>query len=132
MSRPPRVCSCGDIVPHAMICQCQRQATRERNARHDARRPSSSERGYDHEWRKARAEYLASHSHCIECHTHGVARLATVVDHVIPHRGDKHLFWHRANWQPLCAPCHNSIKQRIENARSTIPHCDLGHVWESN
>jgi 5-methylcytosine-specific restriction endonuclease McrA len=38
------------------------------------------------------------------------------VDHIIPHRGDKRLFWHRANWQPLCAPCHNSIKQRQERS----------------
>jgi 5-methylcytosine-specific restriction protein A len=33
---------------------------------------------------------------------------ATVVDHIIPHRGDPVLFWDRkGNWQGLCAPHHN-------------------------
>ncbi|WP_327787027.1 hypothetical protein [Agrobacterium rubi] len=32
----------------------------------------------------------------------------------MPHRGDKRLFWTRANWQPLCTPCHSSTKQRQE------------------
>lgn len=116
MTGVPRICSCGRIVAHGAICECQRALTRERNARHDAHRPSARNRGYDHEWRKARAEYLAMHPHCRECASHGVTRLSTVVDHIIPHRGDKRLFWHRANWQPLCAPCHNSIKQRKERA----------------
>ncbi|MDR5009433.1 HNH endonuclease [Agrobacterium fabacearum] len=40
--------------------------------------------------------------------------LSTVVDHVIPHRGDKRLFWFRGNWQSLCTPCHSSTKQRQE------------------
>lgn len=33
--------------------------------------------------------------------------MASVVDHVIPHRGDKALFWDSDNWQPLCKPCHD-------------------------
>ena len=32
---------------------------------------------------------------------------ATVVDHIIPHRGDKRLFWDEKNWQPLCKDCHD-------------------------
>ncbi|WP_233882799.1 HNH endonuclease [Brevibacillus laterosporus] len=32
---------------------------------------------------------------------------ATVVDHIVPHKGDKTLFWDRKNWQPLCEQCHN-------------------------
>ena len=127
MSRPPRICSCGDIVPHGMICQCQRQATRERNARHDSHRPSARQRGYDSQWDKARADYLIAHPRCQFC-----GGVATTVDHIIAHRGDRGLFWNPANWQPLCTPCHNSVKQRIENARFTIPDCDLNHVWESN
>lgn len=39
---------------------------------------------------------------------------ATVVDHVIPHRGDRKLFWDSSNWQPLCVECHNRDKQREE------------------
>jgi len=39
---------------------------------------------------------------------------ATVVDHRIPHRGDKRLFWDRNNWEPLCASCHSGHKQARE------------------
>ena len=27
---------------------------------------------------------------------------ATVVDHIIPHKGNRKLFWDMNNWQPLC------------------------------
>jgi len=112
--KPPHLCSCGRIIPHGERCACQILASRQRKARYDARRPSARERGYNHEWRKARLEYLAMHPHCRECTKHGITRLATVVDHIIPHKGDKPLFWHRANWQPLCKPCHDRHKQRQE------------------
>jgi 5-methylcytosine-specific restriction protein A len=37
----------------------------------------------------------------------GRYRKATVVDHIIPHRGDEKLFWDRDNWQALCKSCHD-------------------------
>lgn len=111
-TRPPHLCTCGRIVPHGVRCECQRQATRERNARHDARRPTARQRGYDHEWRKARRDYLTAHPYCVMC-----GNTATTVDHRIPHRGDRVLFWNRRNWQSLCTRCHNSVKQRQERAQ---------------
>lgn len=39
-----------------------------------------------------------------------------VVDHKRPHRGEETLFWDERNLQTLCAPCHNSRKQRAEGA----------------
>ncbi len=33
---------------------------------------------------------------------------ATVVDHIIPHRGDQKLFWDENNWQGLCEHHHNT------------------------
>lgn len=112
MSRPPRLCHCGKIVPHGVRCACQREADRQRNARHDARRPAARQRGYNHDWRKARLEHLAAYPDCRMC-----AAPATTVDHVIPHRGDRALFWNRQNWQSLCTRCHNSVKQRQERRR---------------
>lgn len=32
---------------------------------------------------------------------------ASIVDHIIPHKGDKQLFWDRDNWQPLCKKHHD-------------------------
>jgi 5-methylcytosine-specific restriction protein A len=32
---------------------------------------------------------------------------ATIVDHVVPHRGDQRLFWDQGNWAPACKSCHD-------------------------
>jgi 5-methylcytosine-specific restriction endonuclease McrA len=114
MTGVPRLCSCGKIVPHGLRCACQIMQDRARKARHDARRPSARERGYTSEWEKARREYLTAHPHCRMCAEFGRVTPATVVDHIQPHQGDKRLFWLRANWQPLCTPCHSREKQRQE------------------
>ncbi|MDH6268265.1 5-methylcytosine-specific restriction protein A [Rhizobium sp. SG_E_25_P2] len=115
--RPPRLCQCGNIVPAGIRCACQQKQDRERKARHDARRPSARQRGYTSEWDKARREYLAAHPHCRLCAAMGRITPANVVDHIKPHRGDMRLFWTRANWQPLCTPCHSSVKQKQERSR---------------
>lgn len=109
MTRPAHICQCGRIVPHGVRCECQRQADRERNARHDRNRPTARQRGYNHQWEIARREYLAAHPYCAMC-----GNPATTVDHVVRHRGDRALFWNRRNWQALCTRCHNSVKQRME------------------
>lgn len=109
MSRFPHLCHCGRVVPAGQRCECVVVRDRARKARHDQRRPSARARGYNHEWRKARAEYLVAHPHCRKC-----GKPATVLDHIKPHRGDQRLFWLRANWQPLCKPCHDGDKQREE------------------
>ena len=41
--------------------------------------------------------------------------MATVVDHIKPHRGDQKLFWDRSNWQPLCEHHHNVKTLRIDS-----------------
>lgn len=70
-------------------------------------RPSAASRGYSSAWQKARKEFLAAHPLCVRCQERGIYRKATVVDHIVPHRGDKRLFWDRSNWQPLCKACHD-------------------------
>lgn len=111
MPRPPHLCQCGNIVAHGARCTCQINSTRARNRRYDTTRPNARARGYTREWEAARAEFLAQHSHCK--HT-GCTAPATVVDHIIPHRGDRTLFWDRSNWQPLCAHHHNKHKQQMD------------------
>ena len=63
-------------------------------------------------WKKESKEFLKTHPYCEMCGDY-----ATVVDHIIPHRGDEELFWNKENWQPLCKSCHNKktateIKER--------------------
>lgn len=76
---------------------------------------TKSERGYGYAWSKARLRFLAEHPLCCYCERDGRITSATVVDHIVPHRGDMRLFWDETNWQPLCAHHHSSEKQREEN-----------------
>ena len=68
---------------------------------------SAEQRGYGRAWQKARKKYLEVHPLCVECMKEGKYVKATDVDHIVPHRGDKILFWDESNWQPLCKPCHD-------------------------
>lgn len=76
-------------------------------AAYDDRRGTSTERGYDSRWRKARLGFLAKHPLCEECNRQGRIVAATVVDHVVPHCGDQVLFWQRSNWEAKCKSCHD-------------------------
>ena len=73
----------------------------------DRLRGSATERGYDAKWRRARKRFLQRHPLCANCLSQGVLTPATVVDHIVPHRGDHRLFWDEQNWQPLCKVCHD-------------------------
>jgi 5-methylcytosine-specific restriction enzyme A len=73
----------------------------------DRQRPSAARRGYGPRWRRARAAFLARHPLCVACRAQGRVVTATVVDHLVPHRGDQRLFWDEANWAPSCKPCHD-------------------------
>lgn len=71
-------------------------------------RGNANARGYNWAWRKYRASYLKRHPLCIECEAKDKVTAATVVDHIVPHRGNKRLFDDPNNHQPLCDRCHNS------------------------
>jgi 5-methylcytosine-specific restriction protein A len=44
----------------------------------------------------------------MECKAAGRVTAATMVDHIIPHRGDQKLFWDSEhNWQSGCKLCHD-------------------------
>lgn len=51
-------------------------------------------------WRKERAGFLKQNTYC-KC-----GAKATVIDHIIAHRGNEELFWDHGNWEPMCAECH--------------------------
>lgn len=110
--KPDRICSCGNRVASNVVCLCQKR----RKAENDKRRPNASQRGYDSKWQRESKAFLAlpQNSHCA-C---GCGRIANMVDHMIPHRGDMRLFWSRSNWQPMASsPCHTSRKQSLERAK---------------
>jgi 5-methylcytosine-specific restriction protein A len=83
------------------------------------RRESAAARGYGHWWRNAKGtgmadRYLAQNPLCGECKKEGRVTLATCVDHVVPHRGDKSLLRDWNNLQSLCGPHHNKKTARGE------------------
>ena len=70
-------------------------------------RESAAARGYTKRWQAARRRFLQLHPLCVECERKRNLTPATVVDHIIPHRGDETLFWDESNWQSLCKKCHD-------------------------
>ena len=107
--KAPRICSCGLKVAHGLKSACQIK----RKAEADKRRPNATQRGYDSKWQRESKAFLAQpENRLCAC---GCGRMADMVDHIVPHRGDSKLFWKRSNWQPLAAsPCHNRRKQSQE------------------
>jgi 5-methylcytosine-specific restriction protein A len=64
---------------------------------------------YGRRWREARDAYLRQNPIAVDIFgTHGeVKELATVVDHIVPHRNNLKLFWDPANWQGLTKADHD-------------------------
>ena len=81
----------------------------------------AAKRGYNRRCQKARKSYLEAHPLCVQCAKQGKYVRATVVDHIIPHRGDQKLFWDQNNWQSLCKNCHDK-KTLTEDINPTYPY----------
>ena len=77
-------------------------------------RANSRQRGYDTRWEKASRTYRSKYPYCAGCKATGKDEPATLVDHIVPHRGDQRLFWDTDNWQSSCEWHHNAIKARLE------------------
>lgn len=69
---------------------------------------------YNRRWQRFRLSFLASNPLCLMCKAEGRTTSATVVDHIVPHRGCSEAFWRQGNHQALCAHHHNSHKQQDE------------------
>ncbi len=78
------------------------------------KRSSAAARGYNAKWQRERLRFLRMNPLCVICRREGRLTPATVVDHIVPHRGDETLFWDRTNWQALCKLCHDT-KTASEN-----------------
>ena len=101
MSKPPRICLCGNVVPHGVLCACQIKAARERSARHDNRRENASRRGYDRAWEQAARAFikLPGNDRC------ACGAPSTLVRHIVSIRRCPELKMVRANWRPGCRRC---------------------------
>ena len=98
-------------------------------------RKTATERGYGHRWHEARNRFLQANPLCVMCKRLGRVTAASVVDHIIPHKGNLVLFWDEGNWQSLCRRHHNSDKKIVES-RGYMPGVDANgdpidadHPW---
>lgn len=103
-----KVCAhagCRELVPSVDRCCDKHRKQRAKQA--DVGRESAHQRGYTSRWAKARLGYLNNHALCVHCESEGVVKEATVVDHIIPHKKNRKLFWDSGNWQALCKAHHD-------------------------
>lgn len=89
---------------------------------------------HDKRWIKGRLVHLREHPICEYCLQVRKIAAATIVDHIVPHKGDEVLFFDTSNWQSLCKPCHDGPKQLEESRGYQIGHgadgMPLGrHPW---
>jgi len=86
-------------------------------------------------WARLRLEQLRREPLCRYCAQMGETVPATVVDHVIAHRGDRALAFDPTNLQSLCAPCHDRHAQAKDRGLP-VAGCDADgypldpeHAW---
>ncbi len=81
-------------------------------------------------WKVMAKQQLAVEPCCRLCRSEGLLVQASIVDHVVPHRGDEQAFFNSANLQSLCRR-HSNIKtahevaQRYDRKRQAEPHPGL-------
>ena len=105
---PPKACGKSGCGAHALPGRgrCAAHDMQQRREQ-DEQRGTAHERGYDARWQRASKAFLAEHPLCAACNAAGLIEAAEVVDHIVPHRGDKVLFWNISNWQALSKRCHD-------------------------
>jgi 5-methylcytosine-specific restriction endonuclease McrA len=91
-------------------------------------RGSARSRGYDARWDKAAAAFKAEHPLCLGCQAIGQVKVAVLVDHVEPHKGDMVKFWDASMWQPSCAWHHDVIKKQLEQQYEQ-GHLTVSDLW---
>lgn len=102
---PCRHPDCPELTEGRFCKHHQQKYSREYNRE---QRPEYSRKLYrSSRWRRLRRRFLQENPLCVECKKVGRLTAATVVDHIIPHKGDEKLFWDEDNLQALCKSCHD-------------------------
>lgn len=101
-------------LSHGRYCpDHQRKVSKEQN--------DKSSKMYTYQWRKSSKAFLQEHPLCTQCQRDGRLIPATEVDHIIPHGGNRKLFWNKKNWQPLCKSCHSRKTALEDGGFGNIP-----------
>lgn len=116
MQRAPRICNCGLRIAPGELCPCERKRAA---SRRDARPPAAA-RGYDADWRRAIAGFLAAHPWCSACAAKGITTPASVVGHIVSVRIDPSRRLDPSNWTPLCRGCNARDAHRDRKGRGGL------------
>jgi len=106
---PMTVCAapgCGALVRKGRCPAHALQRNRERG--------SSTERGYDSDWRKVREVKLSMEPLCHDCMDRGRVTPANEVHHIEKFRNRPELRLKLENLMSLCGPCHDARGARGE------------------
>lgn len=68
------------------------------------------------QWYRLRHHQLQKEPCCEYCDKQGYVTAATIVDHIVPHKGNEALFFDPDNLQSLCKEHHDNTKQREERS----------------
>lgn len=79
---------------------------------------------YNNEWNRYVHAFLSINQKCFVCNA-----LAMVVDHIVPHKGDEHLFKKLDNHMPMCSTCHNTATAKFD--RHEPPKTEEKIKWVS-
>ena len=102
--RPCRKPMCPEYAEKGGLCALHRRDVQKKQ---DGARGSAASRGYDYRWQQYTKQYRKRHPLCRLCAEADRITATQVVDHIVPHKGDKRLFWDPNNHQPLCKACHD-------------------------
>lgn len=84
-----------------------------------------SGRFYDAEWAKQAREFKRLHPFCLGCAAIGERSATTIVDHVVPHRGDRAKFGDPNNRQPAC-DWHRSRRAQSTGPKGPVKRVEIG------
>lgn len=108
--KPKRFCShigCNVLV-HDAYCDTHKQIKIDKRREYDRNHRPAYHAWYNTaRWKQARRSFLTYNSLCVHCLQANRYTVATIVDHIKPHKGNIELFWLVSNWQALCKRCHD-------------------------
>jgi 5-methylcytosine-specific restriction protein A len=122
--RPCAMPGCAALVSRARYCSAhaaQRGFSSSTRQEVERSRGNRHERGYTNDWVKASRAFRLAHPLCVRCEQMGRLTPTAVTDHIVPHKGDRALFWDRSNWQPLCKSCHDAKTAREDGPARAMP-----------
>lgn len=125
MSLMPRsICQyagCQRTIDKPRYCAAHQQIMDAREKARKNNHQSEFTKLYNWDWRKFRDRYVKENPLCLHCLKEGKLTPTQVVDHIVPHKGDKELFWNNDNHQSLCVKCHNEKTAKYDGGFGRKP-----------